>query len=193
MLTPRYIVRLTLAFFSRFKAIILIGMLSGVSLFFIVGLLIPLMSREGTRKIGVTGRFTASTLPSNVLSKVSNGLTKMSEDGTIEPDLATSWETPDKGKTWIFNLDQKRKWQDGKRIKSETINYQFSDLEIERPNENSIVFKLQNPYPPFPGVVSRPVFKKGLLGTGDYEVKRISVSGAGGIVTQLLLENKEKK
>ena len=168
-------------------------MLSGVSLFFIVGLLIPLMSREGTRKIGVTGRFTASTLPSNVLSKVSNGLTKMSEDGTIEPDLATSWETPDKGKTWIFNLDQKRKWQDGKSITSETINYQFSDLEIERPNENSIVFKLQNPYSPFPGVVSRPVFKKGLLGTGDYEVKRISVSGAGGIVTQLLLENKEKK
>lgn len=190
MITPRYIYRLLVAFFVRFKAIILIGIGAGVILFFTISLVIPMLGGGGTKRVGVVGRFTASTLPSNVLSKVGEGLTKMNADGTIEPSLASSWETPDRGKTWIFNLDQTKLWQDGKKITSDTISYQFSDLTIERPNESSIVFKLQNPYSPFPGVVARPVFKKGLLGTGVYKVKKISVSG--GIVTQLQLENKDK-
>ncbi len=191
MITPRYIVRLLSAFFTRFKAIILIGFGIGIVLFFVISLIIPFLGREGTYRIGVTGRFTTSTLPSNILAQIGNGLTKMNEDGTIEPDLASSWETPDRGRTWIFYLDQEKIWQDGKKITSDTINYQFSDLEIERPNESSIVFKLENPYSPFPGVVSRAVFKKGLLGTGEYKVKKISVSG--GIVTQLQLESEEKR
>lgn len=190
MLKIRYIIRLIGAFFSRFKAIILVGVFGGIILFFTISFLLPRLTKKPER-IGITGRFTAATLPREVLSKISQGLTKMNPDGSLEPALASSWETPDKGRTWIFHLDKNKLWQDGKKITSETINYQFSDLEIERPNEDSIVFKLQNPYSPFPSVVSRAAFKKGLLGTGEFKVKKIAVSGE--IITKIQLENEKKE
>ena len=51
-----------------------------------------------TEKIGITGRYSATTLPKEVLFFVGNGLTKLDESGIPEPDLALSWETPDNGK-----------------------------------------------------------------------------------------------
>lgn len=142
------------------------------------------------QKIGVTGRYTTSSLPIKITSLISQGLTKTTPSGDVEPSLATSWFTSDKGKTWTFNLKQGVNWQDGKRVIADNIDYQFSDVTIEKPNDKTIVFKLQNPYSAFPTVVSRPVFKKGLLGTGEWKVKNLSL--AGNYVTQLTLENKSK-
>ncbi len=191
MLTLRYIFRLLQAFFSRFKVLIILGIVAGVGLYFAIRLVMPFLDSTEIRKVGRIGRHTSSTLPNDILLMVGEGLTKVTPEGDIEPALASSWETPDKGKTWIFHLDQNKTWQDDKKIDSETINYQFSDLSIEKPDEKTLIFKLQNPYSPFPTVVSKPAFKKGLLGTGDYKVKKISVSG--GFVTQLTLENENKE
>ncbi|MFI5241085.1 MAG: ABC transporter substrate-binding protein, partial [Microgenomates group bacterium] len=165
--------------------------MAGVALFFVISLILPAIGDNKIKRIGVTGRFTPSTLPNEILSLVSEGLTKVTPEGDVEPSIAKSWETPDKGKTWVFNIDTTKTWQDGKKVDSSTINYQFSDLTIERPNDHTIIFKLQNPYSPFASVVSKPIFKKGLLGTGEYKVKKISVSGA--YVSQLLLENSKKE
>jgi peptide/nickel transport system substrate-binding protein len=134
------------------------------------------------------GRFALSNLPSEVLHQIGNGLTKLDLNGNVEPDLASSWETPDKGKTWIFKIKDGLIWQDGKKVTSQTINYQFSDVTIERPDVKTLIFKLQNPYSAFPSVVSRPTFKSGLLGTGEWQVKKVVL--AGTYVDQLLIQNK---
>lgn len=190
MLTLRYIVRLIAAFLARFKGIFLISIALGIVFFVILQLLGPTLFSRRTEKIGITGRYRTDNLPDFIISEIGDGLTKLDESGVVEPSLASSWETPDKGKTWYFHLRDDIYWQDGKEVTSDTIGYDFSDVEIELPDEKTVVFKLQNAFSPFPTVVSKPTFKKGLLGTGAWSVKKITV--AGGYVQELILTNKEE-
>ena len=184
----RYILRLISAFFARFRVLIFASIVIGVIFFFLLRFVYPLMSLDSTRVVGYTGRFTPASLPVPILSLAGEGLTKLDKDGTVVPDLAASWETPDRGKTWIFKLKDGLKWQDGKAVTSSNILYQFSDVTNETPDAKTVVFKLQNPYSAFPSVVSRPVFKKGLLGTGEWRVKKLSL--AGTYIDRLVLEKK---
>lgn len=189
MLNLRYIVRLVAAFFSRFKILILLGVGAGFVIFFLIRFLIPSFSFNKTERIGLTGRFTPSSLPLSVLKQIGNGLTKIDTDGSAIPDLASSWETTDKGKTWIFTLRDNVYWQDGTQVTSKDINYQFTDVVIDKPDNGTIVFKLQNSYSAFPSVVSKPVFKSGLLGTGEWKVNKISLNGS--TVEKIDLSNKK--
>ncbi len=180
--------RLVSAFISRFKVLMIISIVLGILFFFILKFLLPLFGGGQTTRIGLTGRYSTSNLPNSILEMIGDGLTKLDKDGNIEPNLAASWETPDKGKTWIFKLKDGITWQDGMKLSSKTILYAFSDVTIEHPDDSTIVFKLQNAYSAFPVVVSKPTFKKGLLGTGSWEVKNLSLSGT--YVDQIVLQKK---
>lgn len=160
-------------------------------MFIILRLILPSVIGSSLQRIGLTGRFTATSLPTPILRMIGQGLTKLDKDGSVVPDLASSWETNDKGKTWTFHLKKGITWQDGKPVTSATVAYAFSDVAITRPDASTIVFQLQNPYSAFPSVVSRPTFKSGLLGTGVWEVKNLSL--AGSYVDEITLENKMKE
>jgi peptide/nickel transport system substrate-binding protein len=188
MLKLRYILRLIGAFLSRFKVLMILCVGLGIVIFFLFKFLLPILSEGKTTRIGLTGRYTLSDLPSSILDKVGDGLTKLDAKGNVEPDLSSKWETPDKGKTWIFSLKDNLFWQDGKKVVSSDISYQFSDVTVGRPDAKTIIFKLQNPYSAFPSVVARPTFKSGLLGTGEYRVTNISLNG--NVVEQLGMRNK---
>ena len=189
MFNLRFILRVLSTFVSRFKFVIVVGAFVGALFFILLKYISPMLFAGTTEKIGITGRYSATTLPKEVLFFVGNGLTKLDESGIPEPDLALSWETPDNGKTWIFKLDQNRIWHDGKKVMSQDIKYQFTDLSVETPDSETIVFKLQNSYSAFPVIVSKVVFKKGLLGTGEYKVKKVTVSG--NIVQNISLDNEK--
>ena len=188
MFNLRYIVRLIGAFLGRFKVLIIISVALGIAFFFLLRYILPFMFESKSLRIGMTGRYTLSSLPNPVLGMIGGGLTKLDVNGNVEPDLAASWETPDKGRTWTFTLKDNLFWQDGKKVVSSDILYQFSDVTIERPDSKTITFKLQNPYSAFPSVVSRPTFKSGLLGTGEYRVTDILLNGS--VVEQLSMRNK---
>ncbi|TEU02195.1 hypothetical protein E3I18_01420, partial [Candidatus Woesebacteria bacterium] len=132
MLSLRYFIRLLNAFLARFKAVLLIGIFLGALLFLALRFIGPLLWGTSVEKMGLTGRYHTDNLPNFILESVGDGLTKVNETGIVEPNLAKSWETPDKGKTWVFHLEDNIFWQDGKEVTSETINYQFSDVTIER-------------------------------------------------------------
>lgn len=187
----RYFIRLLFAYVTRFKGLLLVGIIFGVVTFFAIRFIGPLFWERKTERIGVTGRFTTENLPQEITEMISSGLTKVSIDSNIEPSLAKSWESPDKGKTWIFYLKEDIKWQDGSPVTSETIKYEFSDVEIEKPDEKTIIFKLENPFSPFPAVVSQPTFKKGLLGVGDWEVNKVSL--AGNVIQRLEIKKDKHK
>lgn len=190
MLNLRYLIRLLNAFLARFRAVIFIGIFLGALTFLALRFIGPLLWGTSTEKIGLTGRYRTDNLPNFILELVGDGLTQVNETGVVEPSLAESWETPDKGKTWVFHLKDNIFWQDGKEVTSQTINYQFSDVAIERPDDRTIIFKLQDPFSPFPVVVSKPAFKKGLLGTGEWRVTKATI--AGRFVQKLVLINEEK-
>lgn len=165
-----------------------VGVGVGIAIFFLLRFLLPTMAGNSVQRVGITGRYSATALPPLILEMVGDGLTTLDPAGQVEPNLASHWETPDKGKTWIFTLKEELYWQDGKKVVANNISYQFSDVTIEYPDDRTIVFKLQNPYSAFPAIVSRPTFKKGLLGTGEWEVKDMILGGSN--VERLTLEKK---
>ncbi|HKB88651.1 MAG TPA: ABC transporter substrate-binding protein [Patescibacteria group bacterium] len=187
----RYFFRLVGAFFSRFKALIAIGIGLGVIFFFVLNIILPIFGGWQVKRIGISGRYLTSTLPNNILEMVGDGLTKLDQNGQVVPNLAESWNTPDKGKTWIFKLKKGLVWQDGKPLISKNVIYQFSDAEVAYPDNETITFTLQNPYSAFPSVVSRPAFRSGLLGTGQWKVKNLNL--VGDYVDQITLENNKKE
>ena len=69
------------------------------------------------------------------------------------------------------------KFSDNTLLTANNINYQFSGVKIEKPDKYTIVFKLKEPYSPFLVTVSRPIFKKGFVGVGEYKVKKINLNG----------------
>lgn len=154
----------------------------------ILGFFVPSLSAT-SRKIGLVGRHPANDLPEKISSKISEGLTKVDESGQTMPNIAKSWETSDAGKTWTFYLNDNLFWQDEKKLKATDINYEFSDAKIEKLDDYTIKFNLQSNFSAFPVILSKPIFKKGLLGIGDYKVKKISL--VGGLVQKLTLEDKD--
>jgi peptide/nickel transport system substrate-binding protein len=177
MLQLKLTLSLLKAFWARFKKIILAAAFGGVLVFLFWHYLSPLFPGFNQKTIGLTGKFRLDNLPDFILAQVSQGLTKYAPDGQPKPDLAESWQGADSGKTWTFTLKKNLFWQDKKPITSQDLNYTFSDALVEKPNPEQIVFKLKNAFSPFPGVVSRPVFKKGFLGSGLWRLKKITLSG----------------
>ncbi len=190
-MSPRYFYRLVQAFIKRFKVIIFLGVILGIVSFLFLTFLLPDMISTKTR-IGIVGRYTVDKLPEEISIKISGGLTKTDESGNVIPNIAKSWETLDGGKTWIFNLDKNITWQDGKAISSNEINYEFNDAIIEKPNSDQIKFILDSQFSAFPIILTKPLFKKGLLGIGEYKVKNISLT-AGYIQNITLINSKKDK
>lgn len=172
----------------RFKILIFISAVVMLLFFGFFRYIFPKTFGIPTEKIGLTGRFTTESLPLNIQSEIGSGLTKINDDGTVEPDLALSWNTPDAGKTWVFELKDDLFWQDGESLESQDLSYEFSDVDVEFTDEKTITFKLDSAFGAFPSVVAKPIFKSGLLGTGDWEVEKLTVSG--NYVQQLVLRHK---
>ncbi len=127
--------------------------------------------------VGLVGAYTQDNLPREVVSKLSSGLTVLGEDGSIKPALAESWETLDNGKTYKFTLKKNQHFNNGNDVTSETINYNFADVTVEKPDKYTIVYKLKDAYSPFLVTVSRPVFDKGYTGVGDFRIEKVDLNG----------------
>lgn len=190
MLKLRYLFRLTVAFLKRFKGLILLGGVLGLAFFVSTNFLFPIFFGKSVERIGITGRYRVKDIPETVLVDVSQGLTKVNSQGLSEPDLAKSWEVKDDGKTWIFRLNDNLFWQDGKPLKAGEINLELESVAIEKPDDTTIIFKLKDPFSPFPNVVSQPVFKKGLLGTGKWKVTKLSL--VSGLVEKIVLQDSDR-
>jgi peptide/nickel transport system substrate-binding protein len=174
----RYILRLFFAFVGRFKGLMLLGIMIGVTLFFTARFSSPYIFKNSNETIGLSGRYNPNTLPDYILQMIGEGLTTLDVNDIPYPGLASSWETTDGGKTWIFNLRKDALWHDGQPVTSHSVVYEFSDVETDYIDDHTIVFKLQDAFAPFPAVVSRPTFRRGLMGTGKWKVDEMSVTGA---------------
>jgi len=173
----RYTVRFLTAFLKRFKGLIFIGMAVGIAIFVTFKVISPHLLTLKTEKIGITGRHALDTLPDEVTELIGEGLTKINNEGIVEPSIAESWETTDSGRTWIFHIKDDVFWQDGKELRADELDFGFEDAQTETPDDKTIIFKLKEPFSHFPSVVSKPLFKKGLLSTGEWEVKKTTLVG----------------
>lgn len=125
---------------------------------------------------GIVGSYTLERLPSEILSQLSVGLTSVSEDGKIWPAISEKWKIEQDGKRYVFTLKKNLHFTDGSTLTSNDINYNFSRVTIKKIDRYTISFELKEQYSPFLVSVSRPVFKKGLIGTGTYRIKKITLN-----------------
>jgi peptide/nickel transport system substrate-binding protein len=102
---------------------------------------------------------------------VFNGLTRMKEDMTIEPELAESWQYSDDLRTWSFRLRRGVRFHHGREMTSEDVVASFrrvmdpalasparSNFEmvqaIEAPDAHSVIFRLSAPYGGFADILA---------------------------------------
>lgn len=183
----RYWFRLIKTFFYRFRGIVFIGIIVGLLIFSAARFLFPYFLPAELTVSGRSGRYHTEDLPLDIITLIGEGLTNVDSSGEVYPGLASSWTESEDGTVWTFKIDTQKVWHDGTKVLSSDINYEFQDATIERPDEETIVFRLNTPFSPFPLVVSRPTFKRGLLGTGDWRVTDIDL--ANEYIEKLVLVN----
>ncbi|MBA3325476.1 MAG: hypothetical protein H0T41_09540 [Rhodobacteraceae bacterium] len=122
-----------------------------------------------------------------VADSIFNGLVGLDQNLDPVPDLATSWEVSEDGKTVTFRLAEAN-WHDGAPFTSEDVKFSFEEVlfehhsrtkaglgdvveSIETPDPRTVVFKLAAPHPALLrrlDVTEAPILPKHVFeGAGD--------------------------
>ncbi|MFH1833160.1 MAG: ABC transporter substrate-binding protein [Candidatus Levyibacteriota bacterium] len=177
----RLIFWLIKAYLRKWGKGIIFFFIAGLVFFFIFRSAIPIILSKipiGQKEsIGLVGAYTNDNLPQEILGEVSSGLTVISPNGTPLPNIAKNWKIEDNGKTYVFDLRKDVFFSDGSNLTSNSVNYNFSDAKVEKPDKYKIIFKLKESYSPFLVTVSRPIFKDNLVGIGNYKIIGIKLNG----------------
>ncbi len=171
--------RFLAAIVKRQYRMIVLGLILGVVSFLVIPQVFKIIPPpKRTLKTGLIGQPSLGELPERVLNDISFGLTKPNQSGEPQPALAKNWSVAEGGKNFTFTLATNPiVWHDGRKFIPEDINYNLKEIDfiIE---DNQISFTLKEPFAPFPVFLSKPLFKKGLVGLGDYQVQKIERRGS---------------
>lgn len=181
----KFYIHLVAAFLVKFKLIIILSIFLGIFMFILINSALPRIKFSNVNRYGYTGRYTVEDLPNEISKLISDGLVEIDNRSEIKPSIAKSWKIEDSGKEWIFEIGDNIVWHDRKPVTAEDLNYNFEDVEISK-NGNIIKFTLKEPYIPFAVLLEKPMFKKGLLGTGEWKVKDLVLKG--GFVQKIIVE-----
>lgn len=169
---------LLVAFLTKHKKIILAASFIGIIASSTAPRLLQIIPRRfHVRTIGLVGSFKQNDLPEIIIEKIGNGLTKIDNTGQVIPDLASEWSISDDGKVYIFKLDRSRKWSDGTQVFAKDVHLSIESVEKETIDDQTIKFSLKEPFAPFPAVLSKPIFKPGMIGTGPYILTKLKKNG----------------
>lgn len=169
---------LTSTFLSRYKKHLLSSFIGGFFIFLLTVKISPIIALLFPSKqiVGIVGNYTPTTLPLSIQNLISFGLTKTSSEGETLPSLAVSWETKEEEKVYLFRLREDVFWHDGEKFTAQDVNYNLKGAEIRPLDQFTIEFRLKEPFSPLPLLLSQPIFKKGLIGTGIYKVSRLKLN-----------------
>lgn len=191
----RYYSWLFKAYIKKWRKTIVSSIVVGVCIFFAIASAInlyffPNFSTK-VENIGLEGTFSQSSMPEIVLSNIGYGLTRVLNDGSISPAAASRWEIADNGKEYIFYIKKGQVFPNGKELTSNTLPYQFKDVQRKNLDTYKVSFKLKNSYSPFLASVSKPILINNFQGLGDFRVTKIETNG--GFLKSVILENKKRK
>ena len=119
----------------------------------------------GAEPVTLTPAITTNQSTGIVGAMIYNGLVSWMADGTLAPELATSWEIAEDGLTYTFKLREGVTWHDGEAFDSADVVFTFNNvlsqfhprasalikslgLVASAPDASTVVFKLEKPYGP---------------------------------------------
>lgn len=114
-----------------------------------------------------------------------DGLTRLNPvTGEIEAGLAESWESSNDGLVWTFHLPAGLRWSDGQPLTAGDVLFTFntliynqtlmipardifmlqgSEIQIESPDETTVIFRLPVRFAPFLTAMSQPIMPRHIL------------------------------
>lgn len=164
--------------FSRYKRLVIGSFLLGLTVFVFIWQLYPYFKNflpTNRYVIGIIGMYEPGNLPIKVQKLISFGLTDISENGEAIPLIAESWESDQDGTRYFFHLKPDIFWHDGKEFTAYDVNYNFKDVLITAADRKTLKIELKEPFSPLPTLLSKPLFKAGLVGLGEYKVSSIKL------------------
>lgn len=151
-------------FFKKYLIGIVAGTLIGVLAVLNASKLVTTLPIKQTERIGRIGAITLQTIPLDIQQKISRGLTKFSENGDVNPDVAQNISVSDDGLIYTITINPNTFWSNGDKVSAHDLELNVADVEINIPNDETIEFKLKEPYSPFPSILSQPLLKKSSIG-----------------------------
>ncbi len=173
----RLTVRLLISYLITNRRLFFFGLVVGISAIIFLPQLFASLSQKRSPVLGIVGNYTIATLPLAIQQELSIGLTRLLPSGEATSGAALTWISENQSKELTFKLDPNLFWQDGSQFSSADINYNLKGVATKELGSHEIRFSLQEPFAPLPVIVSQPLFKKGLVGLGEYHLKELRMNG----------------
>lgn len=123
-----------------------------------------------------------------VAGNIYESLLRFDHDLKPLPQLATSWDVSDDGKTYTFKLREGVRWHDGQPFTSKDVAFSVDVFlrqtnprvrssigalqSVETPDDHTVVFNLKEPFGPFAGifnVVTTPMIPRHIYEGTDFQ------------------------
>lgn len=194
-LRKRYYFWLFKAYLKRWKRTILSSLIIGIiisiaGIAFLNFYIRPSLDNK-VQRIGMAGVYSTDTLPDSILSDVSYGLTKVTDNGEVIPGAAQRWEIKQDGKEYVFHLRKDLSYHNGEPFNAETLQLTFKDAQKKIVDMYTVSYTLPDPYIPFLTVVSNPILLNDFSGLGSYSLSDVDLNA--GFVKSLVLQDTEDR
>lgn len=188
----RYYTWLIRAYIKRWYKAIISSILVGVAVFFAFAFIInfyilPLIEGK-VQKIGYWGTYTTGTVPDEILSDISYGLTRVDKTGTVSGGAAYKWEVKNDGREYIFYIKRGQYFHNDQELTAENLHINFKDVKKKIIDDYTVSLILKDSYSPFLTSLSRPIFGKNFSGLGEFKARKIDLNA--GFVRSITLVNK---
>lgn len=126
--------------------------------------------------------FATDLVDTSVSRLIFSSILKYDENNKLVGDLASNWEVNEDSTQYTIKLKEAF-WNDGAKITSGDVVYTFElaqhpdtrsplnsswrDIEIQAIDEQTVVFKLPNPFTPFPHSLTTGILPKHILSNSD--------------------------
>jgi ABC-type transport system substrate-binding protein len=142
----------------------------------------------------------SSDADTSMVKLIYSGLTRIDENGDIQPDLASSWEITDGGKTYIFHLRNDVEWHDGSPFTAKDVVYTigliqdpavqswhfdaWNNISASAPDDYTVKFSLPEVTSTFiwnttigimPAKIGSSDINQSFVGTGPYKYSKVRV------------------
>lgn len=189
----RYYFWLIKAYFKRWNKTIISSIIFGSVFFFVIAFalnfyILPRIQKR-VQKIGYAGAFTLKTIPPEILSDVSYGLTLLNRDQTIAPGAAYKWQIKDEGREYLIYLKKGQYFHDNRELTTKNLTTSFKDVEKHTLDDYTVLFKLKKAYAPFLTSLSVPIITKNLDGLGKYKISKVEMNA--GFIKSLTLTKRD--
>src|SRR3989338_3882894 len=127
--------------------------------------------------LGFIGTYQEHDLPLEVTRLLSQSLAEADTAGRFKGKLLAGWEVNHDATVFKLKLKDNLQWADGSPIRVADLELAIPNLEVKNLDDKTLQITLKEAYSPFPSLLTKPIFKKGILiVTGQYKITRLEKS-----------------